>query len=265
MKRLTLICLLLLAGPALAKDGLRELCSDRPGLNSPACTVDKGHLQIEMGLGDWTLDRQNDMRTDTVRTGDAVLRYGIGAATEIAVGWTLYGHARVRDRMTGAVDRAVGTGDVTIAIKQNLAHPDGSGFALALTPYVTAPTGWHPIGAGDWGAGLLMPITYDLADTVTLLLTPELDAAVDEDRHGRHTAYGSAGGIGVKLSDAIAVSIEAQAIRDRDPGGRSTQLLGGVYGTFQADARMQFDIGAQAGLNRATPDVELSFGITRKF
>jgi len=263
MRRI-LLAGLLIASPALAEDKLRDLCAERPGLDTPACTVDPGHLQVEVGLGDWTLDKQAGSRTDTVLLGDMSARYGVGESTEIRLGWTAYGHVRNRDA-TGAIDRTSGTGDVTIGLKQNLSNPGGDGFSMALLPYATLPTGKNGVGAGDWGAGLLIPISYSLTDKLTLETTPEMDAAVDSDGKGRHLAYGSAAGLGVKLNEQWSMSVEGQLIRDRDPSGHSTQLLAGAYVAWQPKGRLQFDAGAQAGLNHATPDLELYFGISQKF
>ena len=263
MRKMILIGLLA-ATPAMAEDKLRDLCAERPGLDTPACTVDPGHLQVEVGLGDWTLDRQAGSRTDTILLGDISARYGVGESTEIRLGWTAYGHLRTRDS-SGAIDRRSGTGDMTIGLKQNLSSPSGDGFALALLPYATLPTGKSGVGAGDWGAGLLIPISFSLTDRLTWEATPEADAAVDADGKGRHLAYGSAAGLGVKINEQWSMSIEGQVIRDRDPAGHSTQSLAGAYLAWQPKDRLQLDAGAQAGLNRRTPDMELYFGVTQKF
>ncbi|WP_116092212.1 transporter [Sphingomonas crusticola] len=265
MKALLAVAALLAGAPASAADQLRELCSERPGLDTPPCIVDQGHLQIEAGVGDWTLDKQPDTRTDTLLAGDVLARYGIGDTTELRLEWTAYGHVRIRDRISGSVSKSSGIGDVTLGLKQSVTHPDGDGFSVALLPYATLPTGRHQVGAGDWSAGLLIPVNYDLSDQLKLEITPEVDAAVDEDGNGRHTAYGSAAGLGVKLSEKWNMSVEAQVIRDRDPSGHSSQALGGVYVAYQPKDRLQFDAGAQAGLNHASPDVELYFGVTEKF
>jgi hypothetical protein len=260
---------ILLAGlatsPALADDKVRDLCAERPGLDTPACTVDQGHLQVEVGVGDWTRDKQPDIRTDTIVASDVSARYGVGESTEIRLGWTAYGHSRTRDYATGAVDHLSGTGDVTIGLKQNLSSPSGDGFSMALLPYATLPTGKNGVGAGDWGAGLLLPVSYALTEVFTLEMTPEWDAAVNNDGRGRHSAYGSAAGLGVKLNERWSMSVEAQLIRDGDPAGHSTQALAGAYLAWQPKDRIQFDAGAQAGLNHATPDLEIYFGITEKF
>ena len=255
----------LAAGPATAQEKLREFCADRPGLGTPACTVDKGHLQVELGLGDWTLDKQADSRTDTILAGDVSLRYGIGDTTELRLGWTGYGHVRVRDRATGVADRTSGMGDVTVGIKQNLAHPDGDGFSIALLPFATLPTGRNQVGAGDWGAGLLVPVTYALNRTFTLELTPEIDAAVDEDGNGRHLAYGGVVGLQAKLGEKAGIAAELQATRDRDPDQHATMTTAGLSFAYQPQGQSQFDIGVNAGLNHEAPDLEVYFGVSRKF
>jgi hypothetical protein len=256
--------LLAAAGTAHAQE-LRELCPERPGLGTPACTVDPGHLQIEVGLGDWTLDRQPDSRTDTILSGDASLRYGVTDSLEARIGWTAFGHERERDRMTGDVSRRSGVGDITLGLKQNLMNPDGSKLSIALLPFATLPVGRQPIGSGDWGAGLLAPVNYELSDSIQLEFTPEVDAEVDEDGHGRHLAYSGVVGLADKLSDAVSGTIEYQALRDRDPAGRETRQLAGLSLAWEARPQFQFDLGSNIGLNHAAPDVEVYFGVSRKF
>jgi hypothetical protein len=244
---------------------LRELCPDRPGLGTPACTVDPGHALVEVGGVDWTLDKSPDARTDTIVAGDLLLRYGVADHAEVQVGWTAFGTVRTRDRLSGAVSRETGTGDVTLAVRRNLSHPDGSGFSVALMPYATLPTGGSAIGAGDWGAGLIAPVSYDLGGGLNLALTPEVDAAVDEDRRGRHLAYGSVIGLGIDLSKAVSSTIEFQAVRDQDPSGHATQALASLSLAWQPKDDLQLDAGAVAGLNDASPDAELYVGIARRF
>ena len=249
-------------GTAAAQD-LRPLCPDRPGLDTPACTVDPGHLVVESGIADWSLDRDSGQRTDSFVFGDLLLRYGVAEHAEVQLGWTALG--TVRTRAGGAVAHSSGIGDMTVAVRRNLAHPDGSGVAAAIMPYATLPTGGATIGAGDWGAGLIVPLSFSLNDKLSLSLTPEADAAVDEDRHGRHLAYGSAIGITTELTKSLASAVELQATRDQDPDGHSTQALASVSLAWQPRSNLQLDIGAVAGLNRASPDVELYLGVARRF
>lgn len=249
-------------GTAHAQD-LRPLCPDRPGLDTPACTVDQGHLLVEMGAVDWSLDKGAGQRTDSFTFGDLLLRYGVTSDTEVQLGWTALGTVRTRDN--GVVTHASGTGDMTVAVRHNLSHPDGSGFAAAVMPYTTLPTGGETLGAGDWGAGLIVPLSYSLSDTLGLSLTPEVDAAPDGDRHGRHLAYGTAIGITTALTKSVSSALELEAVRDQDPAGHATQALASLSFAWQPKSNLQLDLGAVAGLNRDSPDVELYLGIARRF
>lgn len=264
LRSVLLLAALAFASPALGQEDRRALCPDRPGLGTPACTLDAGATMLEIGIADWTLDRNADSRTDSVAFGDALFRAGLTPSLEVQLGWTMLGHVRERDRTTGDVARWTRTGDVTLALRQNLRNPDGSGFSAALMPYATLPVGGRGVGAGDWGAGLIVPVSVELG-AVSLGLSPHVDAAVDADGDGRHLAYGSVVGLGFGISDDIAMAAEISLSRDRDPGDGTTEALAGLSAGWQADADSQWDIGANLGLNRDSPDVELYFGFARRF
>ena len=258
-----LFALVAAAVPASAEER-RDLCPDRPGLGTPACTVDAGAVMLEVGLAGWTLDRGAGSRADAFTFGDALLRAGLTPSLEVQVGWTMLGHVRERDRATGDVTRRTRTGDVTLSLRQNLVNPDGSGFSAAMMPYATLPVGGDGVGAGDWGAGLIVPVSFELG-AVSLGFTPHVDAAVDGDGDGRHLAYGSVAGLGFGLSDDISMAAEVSLTRDRDPDGRTTEALAGLSAGWQPDADSQWDLGANIGLNRDSPDIELYFGFARRF
>lgn len=252
------------ATPALAKDE-RDYCPTRPGLNTTPCTIAPGRVSVETALADWTLDDGDDARTDTVLIGDTLARLGITDTIELQAGWTPYGHVRSRDKASGTVDRAGRIGDVTVGAKVNLLHPDGKGVSIAVQPFATLPVGRQPVGAGDFGAGVVVPVTFDLSDTLNLETTSEIDAAVDEDGSGRHLAYSGVVGLGLKLSKAVSVTLEGQVLRDEDPSGHTMQGLASMSLAWQPNDDLQLDTGAVAGLNRDAPDVELYVGISRRF
>lgn len=227
--------------------------------------MDPGHFDVEMGLADWTLERDAAGRTDTILAGDTLVRIGLTDTLEAQIGWAAYGHVRTRDRASGMIERDSGVGDVTLALRHNLMSPDGSGTSIAVMPYATLPSGGGAIGAGDWGAGVIVPVSFDLGGPLSLSLSPEVDAATDGDRHGRHLAYGSVIGLGLDLSDAVSTTIEFQAMRDDDPAGGTTQALAGLSLGWQPADDIQLDAGAVAGLNRDSPDVELYVGVSRRF
>ncbi|GAO40818.1 hypothetical protein SCH01S_51_01510 [Sphingomonas changbaiensis NBRC 104936] len=253
--------LVTLSAPALAEE--RDFCPERPGLDTPPCIVDRGHVVLESSAVDWTLDRQPGSRVDTLLVGDTLMRAGMTDRLEAQIGWTAFGRVRTRDE--SGVMHMAGVGDVTLALKLGLLNPGGGGLAIALKPVATLPTGGQAIGAGTWSTGLLLPVSYSLGKGAQLIATPEIDAAPDQDGSGRHLAWGSAAGVQVALTAAVSMSVEAQLIRDRDPAGHSTRALGEASLAWQPGPNTQFDIGAVAGLNRASPDLELIAGIARRF
>jgi hypothetical protein len=250
------------ASAACADPELRDFCADRPGLGTPACTIDPGHAMVEVGLADWTLDRQPDARTDTVVAGGLLIRYGLDATTEVQLGWTPYGHVRVRDRTSGEISKISGTGDILFSIRKSLSGPDGK---IAIQPFVTVPVGHSSIGAGDWGAGVILPFGFDLGKNLQIAFTPEVDAAVDEDGSGRHLAFGNVIGLSEPLTKTLNLTEELSVARDNDPSGHSTTSLASLSLAYQPGKTTQFDAGAFAGLNRNSPDVEIYFGVAKRF
>lgn len=255
----------LFLAPATAQAQLRDLCPERPGLDTPPCIVDKGHMQIEIGLADWNRDRNADQSTTTLSLGDTELRYGITDTTEIRASWTAFTRASEHDRISGERSHLTGVSDLGLSIKHALLNPDGSSFSLAIAPGVTLPTGSHGISDGTWSASVLLPISYELSDHLSLIATPEIDAQADEDGHGRHLAYGSAAGLSADLCDRLNASLEMQLIRDRDPEGATTQALGSFSLAFQPDPAWMVDAGTNLGLNHSSPDAEIYIGMSRRF
>jgi hypothetical protein len=243
----------------------REYCPDRPGLGTPACTMARGEGSIEIGLGDWTLDRDREQREDTLLVGDGLLRYGIADHAEVQVGWTALGFVRNRDRLTGEVEHRSGTGDVTLALRRNLANPDGSGLSIALMPFVTLPVGGEPIGAGDWSAGVLVPLSYELSDTWSIATTSEIDAAVDGDREGRHFAFNEVVGVSAKLSDTLNATAEYAVTVDRDPLDSHVEHVSSVSVGWLPAQNLQLDLGANVGLDHDADTAEVYFGLSRRF
>lgn len=266
LRRPAVLATLLVAAatPASAQE-LRDFCADRPGLGTPACTLDPGHVMVESALADWTLQRDRTQRTDTVTLADTLVRIGLDSQTEAQVGWAAYGHQRTRDKMTGAVDTDAGVGDVSLALRRNLLSPDGSGTALAAMVIATLPTGGKAIGAGDWGASFLLPFNTDLTEKVSLEITPEIDAAVDQDRRGRHLAYGSVIGLELPVTKSLSATPEIALFRDDDPSGHTTRAQAALSIAWQRGDNLQFDAGGAVGLNRTTDDLELFVGIARRF
>lgn len=259
--RLGLLALAAMAAtPALAQADEPRFCPNRPSLGSSACTTEPGKVQVEVSGIDWQRDDTSDSREDTVLSGDLLVRVGLGASTEAQIDWAGFGHVRTRDKIGGAIDTVNGVGDVTLALRQNFANPDGKGLSYGVQPFVTLPVGREPIGAGDWGAGVIVPVTYDLSDKVNLEFTGEADAAPDEDGNGRHFAYSGIFGLGYELSKQWTVVGELSVARDDDPVDKHTEAVAAGSLAWRPRQTLQLDLLGTVGLNHDAPDFRLVTG-----
>jgi hypothetical protein len=67
------------------------------------------------------------------------------------------------------------------------------------------------------------------------------------------------------LTKKINLTEEISAQRDDDPSGHTTMTLASVSLAYQPGKNSQFDVGTVVGLNRNSPDVEVYFGVARRF
>ncbi|WP_375381556.1 transporter [uncultured Sphingomonas sp.] len=237
-----------------------RFCPTRPSLGGSSCTTEPGQVQVEVSTLDWQRDDTADSREDRIITGDFLARLGIGSKTEVQVGWTGYGHDRTRDKASGSIDTVDGTGDVTLALRQHLAGAEGKSFSAGFQPFVTVPTGRYPIGAGDWSAGAIVPVQYDLTKKLAVQFTGEMDAATNGSGSGRHLAFNGIWGTRYKLTEAVNVYGEFYVQRDDDPSGHETHMLAAFSAAWRPTKRLQLDAQAVAGLNSASPAIRLVTG-----
>jgi hypothetical protein len=256
-----LILLDLLAAPAAADES--PICAARPGKSTPPCTVPTGHFQIETGLIDWIGDRHHAERDTSLVIGETTFKYGLTDRSDIEVDVTPWQRSTAR---IGALrDRESGIGDVTVGYKQQLTSPDGDA-QIALLPVVKFPTAKHSLGNGKLEAGLLVPIGFAITKSpLSIGLTPEIDWAADAVGHSHHAAMVQVVSLGVAASEKLSLSAELWGQWDWDPDGTVKQYSVDTSIAYVPRDDLQLDAGANFGLNRETPDVELYVGVAREF
>jgi hypothetical protein len=225
--------------------------------------VPAGHLQIETGLADWSLQRASGARDSSLVIGETTVKYGLTARSDIEIDIAPW--QRVTGRASGVRSRASGFGDITVAYKHRLTG-DSVPVAIAALSFVKLPTAQHALGNGKWEAGLLMPIGYSIPSTrLSLGLTPELDRVADGDGRGHHTAMAQVISLGWQADDKLSLSGELWGQWDWDPAGTGKQYSVDGSIAYLVRDNLQIDGGANFGLNPQTPDVEIYTGVSTRF
>jgi len=248
------VVLLCIGSAAIAADP-EPICADRPGKATGTCTVPKGDWQVETGIADWTLQDGSGERDTSVVLGETTVKYGVTDSADVEIDVTMWQRA----------GHAHGIGDVSFIYKQRLTAPDAP-VQVAARPFVKAPTAKHSLGNGKWEAGLLVPIAYSIPKTpLSIGLTPEIDWAADADGHGHHVAMEQVASLGWAATDKFNVSAELWRQWDWDPAGTTHEASADGAVAYLVSNDVQLDAGANWGLNRSTPDVELYAGVSKRF
>jgi hypothetical protein len=248
----------LLAGPAAAQD-LRDFCAQRPGRATPPCVVDAGHAQVEVGLADAVFERHGGAHDDLDTFAAAELRYGLSRRIEVEAGWS----PLIVDDVRGAA-RRTGVGDVTLGLLAALTDPDKSGPAVSLLGFVTAPTATHGLGAGGWTGGVRLPVSVPLTKAVSLGLTPEVDVLRNAGGGGTHLAWIGVASLGRSFGP-VSLGAELWGQVEDEPAGEIRRATADLTAAVMLGKVLQLDAGANFGLNRSTPDVELYTGVSKRF
>lgn len=250
-------------GAAASAAADQPICADRPGKATSACTVPLGHWQVETGFADWSLQKGDGERDTALVLGETTVKYGVTASSDIEVDVTPW--QRATSRFAGIRQSASGIGDVNVIYKQRLSSANAAVQVLGM-PFVKIPTAKRSLGNGKWEGGVLLPIGYSIPDSpFSIALTPEIDWVADGDGRGRHAAMAQVASLGWAASDKLNLSAEIWGAWDWDPDGTARQASADAAAAYLLSNAVQLDAGANFGLNRVTPDVELYAGVSVRF
>lgn len=253
--------LAVIAAPATAADD--PICADRPGKSTPTCTVAPGHWQLETGLIDWSLQKDGGDRSTSTVIAETLIRVGLTDRSEIQFDVTPW--QRERERVGGVRRQASGFGDLNILYLHRLTGEQAP-VKLALMPAVKLPTANHSIGNGKLEAALLLPTEIDIGRSpFSLNLTPEVDWSADSDGRGHHAAMTQVASLGWQATQKLSIAAELWRQWDWDPAGTQRQASADATAAYLVNNDVQIDGGANIGLNRATPDIEVYAGLSKRF
>lgn len=263
MRAAILGAILWCAGSSAAAADTMPICPDRPSKATGTCTVPAGMWQIETGLVDWTHDKSDGVTTDFTMIGSSILKYGVSDRADVELGVTPLMIMRMKEG--GDHERMSGFGDMMVRAKYRLTGDDGT-VAVTLDPFVKIPTARHDLGNGKVEAGLTVPVSAPLGKSpVTLSFSPEVDWRLDGDGHGHHAAMIQLVNLGLMAAPRLMLGAELWGAWDWDPNGTGKQVSADGSIAYVVNDSVQIDGGANFGLNRQTPDVEIYTGVSARF
>jgi hypothetical protein len=238
------------------------ICTDRPSKATSACTVPKGSFQLETDLANWTRFDFEGTRTDTVLYTSPTLKYGLTASTDVEASITPYETARTRD--ASGVSKISGVGDLYLRVKQRLAASDAKA-QFALIPFIKIPTAKTGLGNRKAEGGLIGTGVFTLPAGFSLTFTPEIDDLENANLDGHHAQLVGAFNVSKTLSSKVTANAELWTAQNYDPSGTVRQYSVDTAIAYAPTSNLQFDAGANIGINRYTPGIQLYAGVARRF
>jgi hypothetical protein len=220
-------------------------------------------VQIELGLIDWAHDLSGGIRSDELTVAATAIKFGLSGRLHVELDLTPYEQARTR--FAGTRDTVSGLGESRVAAKYRFTG-EASTVQAALYPFVKLPTAKHSLGNGkvEGGVALLVDSSFG-GSGIGWDVAPEVDLVADSIGSGYHLATVQVASVGVALTDRFSISGDLWGQWDFDPAGTVRQYSLDGAAAFLLSDRVQLDAGANLGLNRNTPDLELYSGIAVRF
>ena len=237
-------------------------CPERPGQTTPPCVTAPGRVVLEASLAAWTRGASSASGEHQFTLAAPMVRIGLTRDLEAQAGWGGLTWSPDSPEAGGTRSHGGEAGDLTLGA---LYGPGGPDAAFALQGFVTLPTGRGRATAGDWSAGVRVPMARSLAGGWQLTLTPEADLAVDASGQGRHAAFGGAAGLSRQVRDGVVAGVDISLFRDLDPEGAGTRSAASATLAWQVGPNAQFDVGAGFGLTSDSPRSLVSAGFARRF
>ncbi len=245
---------------------MRSFCTDRPTKSNSPCTLDVGHFQYEADAFNWTYNHNGSHTQNTYLFTNPTFKLGLTNRIDFEVNIAPLVEVSSHDKATHSNSDLTGMGDLYLRAKYSLFGNDGGNAAMTLFPYVKIPTAAPGIGNKSVEEGLIVPISFALPQSFSLVIDPEIDAFKDAQDTGYHTNYQGVINVSHTLfSDAVTGAVELWSDVNNEPAGTTTQLSFDTALSWVVRPNLQLDIGANIGLNRATPDLQSYIGISQRF
>ncbi|VFU09017.1 putative MetA-pathway of phenol degradation [Methylocella tundrae] len=249
-------------------DAMRAFEPERPAKILNPFTVDAGHFQIESDFLSYTHANVAGAGTTQFETTDPTIKLGLTSSIDLELDFYGYLTSATHSNQTGGlIANGHGFGDTIIKTKINLVGNDGGDFAMALVPFVKAPSAAPGLGNGVVEGGVALPMQINLPSDFVLALQTEYDVLKNANDSQRYANLVNIANLSHSLSfisKDLSASVEFFSAVGTDPftPAEYTLDLGLAY---LIRPNVQLDAGANFGLTRASPGLNLYTGVTTRF
>ncbi len=256
---------LLNPAPAAA---MRAFEPERPGKILTPFTIDAGHFQIESDFINYIHANDAGLGMQFYEVADPTIKLGLTNWVDFELVLNGYQNVVTHSSQSGAlVANGHGFGDTFMKFKINLVGNDGGPFAMALVPYVKVPSAAPGLGNGAVEGGVALPMQISLPGDFALALQTEYDAlknASDSQHYANLVNIANLSHAVSFISRDLTASIEFFSSVGTDPFTPSVYTFDvGLAWLIQPNA--QLDAGANFGLTKASPNLNLYTGVTVRF
>jgi Putative MetA-pathway of phenol degradation len=250
---------LLHPGPAKYRP---DLTPDRPDKTESRCTLDAGHLQMELDFANFTYDRTDGATTRAWNIVPVNFKISLLNSTELQFIFDCYPHVRTEEQTRKMAQS--GVGDFARRLKVNLRGDDGGQTASALLPFVKFPTPAEYLGNQAVEGGMIFPFAVKLPADFDMGLEAAASFFRNDNDSGYHAEFINSVTFGHALVGKLDGYVEffSSLSTERHAGWVGTVDVGLEYAMTK---NVQLDCGCSLGVTRAADDVNSFAGITVRF
>ena len=248
------------------ESALRDFAADRPAKSYGATTIDAGHVQLEVELFNYTTQKIDGIHTQTYVGPNPTARIGLTNSIELQLNIAPFVRQTVHDSFAGTSTSASGVSDFFARAKINLWGNEGGDTAFALIPYIKAGTAPASLGGNQsTEGGIIAPFSIDLKNGVSLTFNSEWDRLKNAADGSYHNQLVQTVGLSGPIAKDVTLTGEFWTSQNFDPAQVSRQYSFDTALAWVPQKNLQFDVGANFGLNKETPALQVYTGVTRRF
>lgn len=254
------VLLLMVASSAVQAAEEESIATDRPDFVESSNVVGKSRFQVETSIG---LDRNRaDGLSEQTWSSPTLLRYGISDTWEVR----MESDGVIRQRFTADADTTGlsqserGYGDLSLGLKWHAMDANGNLPSLGLLFHADLDSGSTPFRGQGTRPSARMVAEWEFSNDMSLGVMPGI--GYERDGGG---AFGILGVVvGKGWNDRLRSFAELSSPRiaaTADGGTEASATLGVAY---LITNNVQVDSAVSRGLNRRTPDLSFTVGLSFK-